>query len=99
MENNYLKRHKRQQKEVFMNVLLWFTLICSTIILAATCKNEYDKQIVFSNYSQHYIDSLNNRIYQLEIRLKRYDFILDVIDEMPDEKCRNKIDSIFKNTQ
>ena len=96
---NYIKRQKRAQKEIFINILIWFTLICSTIVLAATCKNQYDTQLLINTYSKHYIDSLNGKIFQQELRLKRYDYILDLIEEMPDKKCRNKIDSIIKNTE
>ena len=93
------KKEKKFQKEIFINILLWFTLICSTILLASTCKNQYDNQVLINTYSKHYVDSLNSKIFQQELRLKRYDYILDLIEEMPDEKCRNKIDSIIKNTE
>jgi hypothetical protein len=97
---NYLKRQKREQKELFLKMLLGLGIICSIIVLCITCKAQLDMDTRISNSrTQYQIDSLINRTQQYELRLRRYDYILDLIEEMPDTECKRKVDSIIDNTE
>ena len=97
---NYLKRQKREQKELFLKMLLGLGIICSIIVLCITCKAQLDMDTRISNSrTQYQIDSLINRTQQYELRLRRYDYIIDLIEEMPDMECKHMADSIIDNTE
>jgi vacuolar-type H+-ATPase subunit I/STV1 len=97
---NYIKRQKRERKELFLKILLWLGIICGIVVLCITCKAQLDMDTRISNSrTQYQIDSLINRTQQYELRLRRYDYIIDLIEEMPDTECKRKVDSIIDNTE
>jgi hypothetical protein len=50
-------------------------------------------------YSDRYVDSLKSELFECEIRIGRFEHILDMIDEMEDRECKEKIDSIINLTE
>jgi thiaminase len=50
-------------------------------------------------YTQKYVDSLKSELFEYEIRIGRFEHILDMIDEMEDRQCKEKIDSIIDLTE
>ena len=50
-------------------------------------------------YTEKYVDSLKSELFQYEIRIGRFEHILDMIDEMEDRQCKEKIDSIINLTE
>lgn len=97
---NYLKRQKREQRELLLKMLLWLGIVCGIVVLCITCKAQLDMDTKMSNSrTQYQIDSLINRTQQYELRLRKYDYIIDLIEEMPDTECKHKVDSIIDNTE
>ena len=52
-----------------------------------------------SFYSEKYVDSLKSELFEYEIRIGRFEHVLDMIDEMEDKECKEKIDSIINLTE
>lgn len=50
-------------------------------------------------YSERYVDSLKSELFEYEIRIGRFEHILDMIDEMGDRECKEKINSIINLTE
>jgi hypothetical protein len=83
---------KEIQKDLFLDIILWFTLICLVIICSSVCTYKYSNVVA----KDKLIDSLSNELYNEKINNQRYEYI---IDQMKETDCSDQQNSINSNTE
>jgi hypothetical protein len=83
---------KEIQKDLFLDIIIWFTLICLVIICSSVCTYKYSNVVA----KDKLIDSLSNELYQEKINSQRYEYI---IDQMQETDCSDQLNYIISNTE
>lgn len=82
-------------------IVALFVLFTCGLVVYMVSKTLNKKEVIqpIPQYSEKYVDSLKSELFEYEIRIGRFEHILDMIDEMEDRQCKEKIDSIIDMTE
>lgn len=83
---------KEIQKDLFLDIIIWFSLICLVIICSSVCTYKYSNVVA----KDKLIDSLNNELLQKKINNQRYEYI---IYQLQETDCSDLLNSIINNTE